>query len=99
MINKSGKILACAIFIIYTIFEYLMFMFGEAIMVGHRVVGADARIYAGIMMAVAAFSMILIFMDRAIGYLILGLSITITLVVYFGHHMFWWPCKYCMTLH
>ena len=95
MINKSGKMLAGAIFVLFALFEFLMIMFGETIMVGHRIVGVEARIYPGSMIAVAAFSMILIFKDRTVGYLILGLSVTITLIVHFGHRMLWWPCGYC----
>ena len=47
------------------------------------------------MITISTFSMILIFKDKTVGYLILALSIVITLIVYFGHRMLWWPCEYC----
>ena len=95
MVNKSNKIIAGVFFSIFVLIEFLLIIAGEAIMMGHRVFDDVVRIYAGLMIAISAFSMLLIFKDKTVGYLILALPITLTTIVYLGHRMLWWPCEYC----
>ena len=95
MINKGAKALAGAVFAAFIFFEAVTMLFGEAIVMGYRILGEAVWAYAIIAIAASALSMIMIFRDRALGYLVLGLSVTVVLIVYFGHRIFWWPCEYC----
>lgn len=95
MTSRGAKALAGAVFAFFVFLEAMTILFGEAIMVGHRVFDEAVMAYAGAMIAASALSMVMILTGRALGYLVLGLSVTVTLIVYFGHHMLLWPCEYC----
>ncbi len=94
MINKGNKSLAGAFFGFFIFFEVILLIFGEGIMIGHRVF-LEIRIYSIVNIIISNISIILIFKDKTIGYLILILSMVIAFIVYFGHLMLWWPCDYC----
>ncbi len=72
-----------------------IFLVGEGILFGHRYFDDVIRIFTGIEMVVSILSIVLIFKDKQIGYVILAISILSTYIVTFGHRMFWWPCEYC----
>jgi preprotein translocase subunit SecY len=72
-----------------------MFMVGEGIMFGIRVFDDVIRYPTVIMIIVSSIGIVLIFKEKTIGYLIVILSILITLIIGFGHRMLWWPCEYC----
>ena len=62
-------------------------------MMGHRVFDDAVRIYAGLMITVSTFSMLLVFKDKTARYRVLALSVTLAIIVYLGHRMLWWPCE------
>jgi hypothetical protein len=70
-------------------------MFGEGILFGIRVFDDVIRLHAVAMVIISSIGMVLIFKDKIIGYVIVALTMIITLMVYFGHRMLWWPCEYC----
>lgn len=95
MINKDAKVF-CSLFGFFFIFtEITILMFGEGIMFGYRVFDNEIRLFALAGIGACIVSIILIFKDKNIGYLIFALVIAITLLVYFGHLIGWWPCEYC----
>ncbi len=95
MINIGNKIVASIVFGFFIFFEIMIFMFGEGIMFGYRVFNEIVRGYSTITIILSTFSIILIFKDKTSGYLIFILTIIVTLIIYFGHRMLWWPCEYC----
>ena len=98
MINKGNKIAASIVFGFFTFIQNIFFTVGEGIMFGYRVFNEIVVGYSIATIALATISMILIFKDKTSGYLILILTIIVTLIIYFGHRMLWWPCEYCNIL-
>ena len=70
-------------------------MVGEGILFGHRYFDDVIRIFTGIEIIILTVSIVLIFRDKQIGYVLLTISILSTYIIAFGHRMFWWPCEYC----
>ena len=70
-------------------------MVGEGILFGHRYFDDIIRIFTGIEIIILTVSIVLIFRDKQIGYVLLTISILSTYIIAFGHRMFWWPCEYC----
>ncbi len=70
-------------------------MVGEGILFGHRYFDDVIRTFTGIEMIISILSIVLIFKDKQIGYVLLTLSILSTYIIALGHRMFWWPCEYC----
>lgn len=95
MINKKYKIISGIVFGFFVFMEITMFLVGEGVMFGIRVFDDVIRLHAGIMIIVSSIGIVLIFKDKIIGYVIVILPIVITLIIYFGHRMLWWPCEYC----
>ena len=95
MINKGNKIVASIVFGFFIFIEIIFLMVGEGIMFGYRVFDEIVRGYSIITIVLSTISMILIFKDKTSGYLMLILTIIVTLIIYFGHRMLWWPCEYC----
>ena len=95
MSGRGSKVAASVVFVAFAAFELLVLMYGEAIMFGHRVYLNVLGPFVLGVLAVSVASTCLIWMNRDVGYLLLGLVITVTLVVELGHRMMWWPCDYC----
>jgi len=70
-------------------------MMGEGILFGHRYFDETIRMFTGIEMIISILSIVLIFKDKRIGYVLLAISILSTYIVTLGHRMFRWPCEYC----
>jgi hypothetical protein len=70
-------------------------MVGEGILFGNRYFDDVIRTFTGIEMIISILSIVLIFKDKQIGYVLLAISILSTHIITFGHRMFWWPCEYC----
>ncbi len=95
MNNKIIKI-GCSIGISFHFFLLsTIFMLGEGILFGFRYFDNVIRMFTGIEMIISIVSIILIFKDKQIGYVLLALSILSTYIIIFGHRMLWWPCEYC----
>lgn len=72
-----------------------IFMVGEGILFGFRYFDEIIRMFTGIEMIISIVSIVLIFKDKQIGYVLLASSILSTYIIIFGHRMLWWPCEYC----
>jgi len=70
-------------------------MVGEGILFGHRYFDDVIRTFTGIEMIISIASIVLIFKDKQIGYVLFAISILSAYIIAFGHRMFWWPCEYC----
>ncbi|QMU55222.1 MAG: hypothetical protein GKS07_10205 [Nitrosopumilus sp.] len=95
MNRKTAKIGCSAIAGFHLFFLSTIFMVGEGILFGFRYFDDVIRIFTGIEMIISTVSIILIFKDKQMGYVILALSILSTYIIMFGHRMLWWPCEYC----
>ena len=95
MNNKTAKISCSAVTGFHLFFLSAIFMVGEGILFGHRYFDDVIRIFIGIEMIFSILSIVLIFKDKQIGYVLLALSILSTYITIFGHRMLWWPCEYC----
>ena len=80
---------------LHLFFLSTIFMVGEGILFGHRYFDDVIRIFTGIEIIILTVSIVLIFRDKQIGYVLLTISILSTYIIAFGHRMFWWPCEYC----
>ena len=95
MNNKIIKI-GCSIGMSFHLFFLnTIFMVGEGILFGHRYFDDVIRTFTGIEIIISIVSIVLIFKDKQIGYVLLAISILSTYIIAFGHRMFWWPCEYC----
>jgi hypothetical protein len=72
-----------------------VFAFGDGILFGFRYFDEAIQAFTGIEMTASVVAIVLIFKDKQIGFVLLGLSIASTYVIQFGHRIFWWPCEYC----
>ena len=79
-------------FDIFVLIEFLLIVAGEAM--ADVVFDDTSGIYAGLMVAVSAFSMLLVLKDKTVACLVLALSVTPTLTVYLGHSMLRRPCRH-----
>lgn len=95
MINKDLKAISGLFFGFFVFFEVVIFLFGEGIMFGIRVFDNEIRLFALSGIFVSSMGIVLILKDKNIGYLIVSVTILITLIIFFGHMMLWWPCPYC----
>ena len=95
MKHKIVKIGCSTIFGFHLFLLSTIFMVGEGILFGFRYFDEVIRIFTGIEMIISIVSIILIFKDKQIGYVLLILSILSTYIITFGHRMLWWPCEYC----
>lgn len=68
----------------FILVELVILIEGQAVMLGVAYTGDFVRIFALGGMVSSAFGMYLIFKDKHIGYLIVIVSIAITVTVYFG---------------
>ncbi|QLH06779.1 hypothetical protein C5F50_06585 [Nitrosopumilus ureiphilus] len=95
MNNKIKKI-GCSVGISLHLFLLnTIFMVGEGILFGIRYFDEVIRTFTGIEIIISIASMILIFKDKQIGFILLAISILSTYIIQFGHRMLWWPCEYC----
>ena len=95
MNDKTVKIGCSTLTGFHLFFLSTIFMMGEGILFGFRYFDDVIRTFAGIEMVVSILSIVLIFKDKQIGYVLLALSILSTYIITFGHRMLWWPCEYC----
>jgi hypothetical protein len=95
MKNIDMKLLSTMFFGFFVFLEVVIFVIGEGTMVGYKVFDNTVRIYSVIMIVISIVSIVLIFKDKQAGYAILGFTILITMIVYFGHHLLLWPCEHC----
>ena len=95
MINKGAKAFTGLFYSFFMFLEIILLLVGEGIMFGNRVFDNEIRLFALAGIVVSSMGIVLIFKDKNIGYLIISVTIVITLVIYFGHRMLWWPCEYC----
>jgi len=84
MKDADIKCLIGAFYFFFIIVELAILIEGKAIMLGVAYTGDFVRIFALGGMISSAFGMYLIFKDKNIGYLIVVVSIAITVTVYFG---------------
>lgn len=70
-------------------------MAGEGILFGLRYFDEVIRIFNGTEIIISVVSIILIFKERKIGYILFAVTILSTYIIQLGHWMFWWPCDYC----
>jgi hypothetical protein len=74
---------------------FLIFIFGEGILFGHRYFDGIIRIFSGIEIIITIVSVILIIKNRKLGYVLLAISILSTVIIELGHLIHLWPCEYC----
>ncbi|WP_048115632.1 hypothetical protein [Nitrosopumilus adriaticus] len=95
MNNKITKI-GCSVGVgIHLFFLSTIFMVGEGILFGIRFFDEVIRVFTGVEILISIISVILIFKDKPIGFVLLAISVLSTYVIQFGHRMFLWPCEYC----
>jgi hypothetical protein len=73
----------------------ILFIAGEGILFGHRYFDEIIRTFSVIEIILSIVSLILIFKEKSIGYVLLTISILSTYIIQLGHRMLWWPCDYC----
>lgn len=95
MNNKTVKIGCSAVTGFHLFLLSTIFMIGEGILFGIRYFDDVTRVFTGIEMAISVVSVVLIFKDKKIGYVLLALSVLSTYIITLGHRMLWWPCEYC----
>jgi hypothetical protein len=95
MNNKTAKIGCSAVTGFHLFLLSAIFMAGEGILFGHRYFDEVIRTFTGIEIVLSVMSLLLIFKEKQIGYVLLTVSILSTYIIQFGHRMLWWPCEYC----
>ena len=95
MKNKITKI-SCSVAISFHLL-WLSFgiMAGEGILFGLRYFDEVIRIFNGTEIIISIVSVVLIFRERKIGYILFALTILSTYIIELGHWMLLWPCDYC----
>ncbi len=95
MKNKITKI-GCSVAVGFHL-SWLSFglVAGEGILFGHRYFDEVIRTFSGIEAIISIVSIILIFKERKIGYVLLAATILSTYIIELGHWMLLWPCDYC----
>ena len=73
-----------AFYFFFIITELVILIEGQAVMLGEAYTGDFVRLFALGGMVASGFGMYLVFKDKKIGYLIVVVSIAITVTVYFG---------------
>ena len=92
----STEKLIFAIIVPFHIFWLIAsFLFGEGILFGIRVVGDLLRIFVCIELVLTITSIVFIYKNNKIGYVLFTISLISTYVIEFGHRMGYWPCPYC----
>ena len=95
MKTRNKKFLSSAIATLHLFLLTTIFMVGEGILFGHRYFDETIRIFAGTEIVLSIISIVLIFKEKQIGYVLLTLSVLSTYIIAFGHRIFLWPCDYC----
>jgi len=72
----------------------ILFIAGEGILFGHRYFDEIIRTFSGKEIILSIVSLVLIFKEKSIGYVLLTVSILSTYIIQLGHQMLWWPCDY-----
>jgi len=88
MNNKTTKIGCFVITGFHLFLLNTIFMVGEGILFGFRYFDEIIRIFTGIEMIISIVSVVLIFKDKQMGYVLLALSILSTYIIALGHRMF-----------
>lgn len=95
MNNKITKI-GCSVAIgFHLIWLSFGIMAGEGILFGLRYFDEVIRIFNGAEIIISIVSVILIFKERKIGYILFAVTILSTYIIELGHWMLLWPCDYC----
>ncbi len=84
MKDADLKSLLGAFYFFFILLELVILIEGQAVMLGEDYTGDFVRIFALVGIVASAFGMYLVFKDKKIGYLIVVVSIAITVTVYFG---------------
>jgi hypothetical protein len=84
MKDADLKSLLGAFYFFFILLELVILFEGQAVMLGEDYTGDFVRIFALAGIVASAFGMYLVFKDKKIGYLIVVVSIAITVTVYFG---------------
>jgi len=84
MKDADLKSLLGAFYFFFILLELVILIEGQAVMLGEDYTGDFVRIFALAGIVASAFGMYLVFKDKKIGYLIVVVSIAITVTVYFG---------------
>jgi len=88
--------ISCSITISFHLLWLSVFILvGEGILFGHRYFDETIRIFSGIEIILSIVSIILIFKEHKIGYLLLAITILSTYIIQLGHRIFLWNCDYC----
>jgi hypothetical protein len=95
MNNKTAKIGYSAVTGFHLFLLSAIFMAGEGILFGHRYFDEVIRTFTGIEIVLSVMSLLLIFKEKQIGYVLLTVSILSTYIIQFGHRILWWPYEYC----
>ncbi len=84
MKDADIKCFTGAFYFFFILTELVILFEGKAVMLGEAYTGDFVRVFALGGILTSAFGMYLIFKDKNIGYLILVVSIAITVTIYFG---------------
>jgi hypothetical protein len=84
MKDADVKSLISAFYFFFIILELVILIEGQAVMFGETYAGDFVRVFALTGIVASGFGMYLVFKDKKIGYLIVVVSIAITVTVYFG---------------
>ena len=84
MKDADIKCFTSAFYFFFIITELVILFEGQAVMLGEDYTGDFVSIFALVGIIASAFGMYLVFKDKKIGYLIVVVSIAITVTVYFG---------------
>jgi hypothetical protein len=84
MKDADLKSLLGAFYFFFILLELVILIEGQAVMLGEAYTGDFVRVFALAGIVASGFGMYLVFKDKKIGYLIVVVSIAITVTVYFG---------------
>ena len=94
---KITKIICSVAVSFHLLWLSVGFIVGEGILFGHRYFDEAIRSFSGIEIIISIVSIVLIFKERQIGYLLLALTILSTYIIQLGHRIFLWSCDYCSS--